>query len=49
MRLAKQLMTAMGYDISGGVEAKPEVAAAVSAVESFLNAAGKAETEDKTE
>jgi methanogenic corrinoid protein MtbC1 len=47
VRLAKQLMTAMGYDISGGVEARPEVAAAVSAVESVLNAAGKAEAEDK--
>ncbi len=48
VRLAKQLMEAMGCDISGGIEARPEVAAAVSAVESVLNAAGKAETEDKT-
>lgn len=43
VRLAKQLMLAMGYDISGGSEASAATVAAISAMEGLMNKVGQAE------
>jgi 5-methyltetrahydrofolate--homocysteine methyltransferase len=43
VRLAKKFLAEMGFDTSGGSEARPETAAAVVAMEQLLNQVGQAE------
>jgi 5-methyltetrahydrofolate--homocysteine methyltransferase len=46
VRLAKQFLTAMGYDVTGGVEAAQETVAAVQAMEELMTKVGEAEASE---
>ncbi len=46
VRLAKRLMSEMGYDITGGREASAEATAAVTAMEQLMDQVGQAEAQE---